>query len=65
MSRNRQLKIWSHLIDLLGAHDDGDCTEDGRLKLSSSAAFIGKCSHSPWRVLIILVFRCSSRKCFI
>jgi hypothetical protein len=40
MSRNRQLKIWSHLIDLLGAHDDGDCTEDGRLKLSSSAAFI-------------------------
>ena len=42
MSRNRQLKIWSYLADLLTTSVEDQDTENTRLKLSHSSSFTGK-----------------------
>ena len=41
LCRNKQLKIWSHLADLLSALEEDEATDEIKQKLSSSSAFIG------------------------
>ena len=42
LCKNKQLKIWSHIADLLGALEEDEATEEIKQKLSSSSAFTGR-----------------------
>ena len=42
MCRNKQLKIWSHLVDLLSALEEDETTDEIKQKLSFSSAFTGR-----------------------
>lgn len=42
MCRNKQLKIWSHIADLLIVLEEDEATDEIKQKLSSSSAFTGR-----------------------
>ena len=42
MCRNKQLKIWSHIVDLLSALEEEEATDKIKQKLLSSSAFTGR-----------------------
>ena len=54
MCRNKQLKIWSHIVDLLSALEEDEATDKVKQKLLSSSAFTGRTDECESGIVIFI-----------